>query len=114
MPSGNRSRGIPRYLRLFSCWTGCLGSIIPCLAAQPIIDPIPIHSVEDSIPKRDSFATDEEYQTALTTWKREGVHRITSHIEENVILGTMTPELMTRLNSEIEKINFNSNFMKNA
>ena len=87
-----------------------MGSIIPCMAAQPpqlpINDPMSIPSVGDSIPKRDSYDTDEEYHIALTTWKREGVNHITSHIQSHVLSGTMTPELMERFNSEIEKINF--------
>ena len=86
-----------------------MGSIIPCMAAQPpqlpINDPMSIPSVGDSIPKRDSYDTDEEYHIALTTWKREGVNHITSHIQSHVLSGTMTPELMERFNSEIEKIN---------
>ena len=110
MPSRNRAANVPRCVRLFACWTGCMGSILPCMAAQPpqmpINDPISIPSVGDSIPKRDSYDTDEEYHIALTTWKREGVNHITSHIQSHVLSGTMTPELMERFNSEIEKINF--------
>ena len=93
-----------------------MGSIIPCMAAQPpqlpINDPMSIPSVGDSIPKRDSYDTDEEYHIALTTWKREGVNHITSHIQSHVLSGTMTPELMERFNSEIEKINLLNNLFK--
>ena len=103
-------RGLSRCLSLFSCWTGCFGNMFPCLAAQPVQQPqmplVPLIDVGNSIPRRRSFSTDEEYETALEQWRKDEINILTTHMQTSLVNNTMTPDLMDHLKSEIERINF--------
>ena len=100
MPTSS-TRGRGGCLRLLSCWTGCFGSILPCLAAKPLSMPqepaMQAINVDISMPIRRSFTTEEEYQEALIRWKRDSVNILTSQMHSSVTAGTWTPAMMNQL-----------------
>ena len=78
MPTSS-TRGRGGCLRLLSCWTGCFGSILPCLAAKPLSMPqepaMQAINVDISMPIRRSFTTEEEYQERDSKFRERKLQR---------------------------------------
>ena len=109
MPSSSSRGRSMRCLQLLSCWTGCFANVLPCLTVNPVQEPVmlpePTSGMDDSMPIRRSYNSNEEYLTALEKWKKEYISILTSRMQTSMTNGTWTPALADQIKREIERIN---------